>query len=189
MRHFIVPAVLLTAVVSCILRAAEPAKPDPGPRDGFVVSKMRVQEFKGTSYFFTTTQTTIAQMSPVVTKMMQDLGAAVGEHSVHVMGAPVFVYKGATGEMDKPFTLEVGFPVDSATKPVGEFKVRELEPMRCATVLFSGPMAQIGQAYQQVFPELFAAGLQPSGESREMHVYWEGLESPNNMVLIQIGLK
>ena len=66
--------------------------------------------------------------------------------------------------------------------------VRQLEPIRCASALFSGPIAQIGVAYSQIFPSIIQQGLTPSDEVREMHLYWEGAESRNNVVMIQAVL-
>ncbi|MGF7473518.1 hypothetical protein WFJ45_22205, partial [Salmonella enterica subsp. enterica serovar Minnesota] len=74
---------------------------------------------------------------------MEQLWNDVQQNQVQIVGSPVFVYNGATGEMDKPFELQVGFPVAGDTKPIGEAKVRELEKYRCATVLFSGAMNDI----------------------------------------------
>jgi effector-binding domain-containing protein len=91
--------------------------------------------------------------------------------------------------MDKPFELQIGFPVADGAKPEGEIKVRTLEDYRCATVLYSGSMRDIAQAYQRIFTQLPEAGLEYAGNSREMHLYWEGPESPNNIVLIQVGVK
>jgi hypothetical protein len=30
---------------------------------------------------------------------------------------------------------------------------------------------------------------EPTGESREVYLYWEGFDSPNNIVELQLGLK
>ena len=50
-------------------------------------------------------------------------------------------------------------------------------------------MDQQGQAYQKLIPALSAAGHKPTGEEREMCLYWEGVESSNNVFLMQIGIK
>ena len=163
--------------------ATEPATPDS------ITSEMHVQEFPACTYLYASQETTIAQMGPVIAEIMTRLGEAIQEGQVRVVGAPIFVYKGATGDMNKPFQLDIGFPVAEGTQGNDDLKVRTLDKYRCATVIYSGPVAQIGQAYQKVFTDLMEAGLKPSGDSREMHFYWESAESPNNVVLIQIGVQ
>jgi len=88
-----------------------------------------------------------------------------------------------------PFTLQVGFPVANATQPVGTYQVGKLDSMRSLTALYSGPVSKIGQAYGQIFTQLTALGEAPSDERRERYLYWEGPESPNNVIQIEIGLR
>jgi effector-binding domain-containing protein len=189
--RFIVPIVLLALLVTLGSAAStrQPAdKPNPDLPD-FVISDMRVQEFPPARYAYITQQTTLAQIAEAIGPAMEKFGEAIMQHEIQPMGAPVFVYKGATGEMDKPFELQVGFPVSDLTKAQGDMQVRELEKYRCATVLFSGSMQNIPQAYGKLFADIQQAGLQPSGDSREMHLYFESVESPNNIVLIMVGVK
>jgi len=172
--------------------AAPPAKPDPAagaPDEQFIVSKMRIQDFKPRNYLFAETTTTIAQIGPVVMEIIPKLEQAIKDGKVEVKGPAVFVFQGATADVNKPFTLQVGFLVADDTKDVGEFKVRQLDQFHCATVLFSGAVANVTQAYQQLYTDLFAAGLKPTGESREYYLYWESPESPNNVQLIQVGVE
>ena len=44
-------------------------------------------------------------------------------------------------------------------------------------------------AYEKLMPAVFAAKLTPVGESREVYLYFEGVDSPNNVVQLQIGVK
>jgi len=151
---------------------------------------MRLQDVKGCTFFYSATETTIPQLSNVIPPMMEGMYSAMKENQISPANAPVFVYQGITQDPSKPFQLEVGMPVQpDGAKAVGDFKVRELPTFHCATVIFSGPLARIPQAYQQLFGELFQAGLQPTGETREMFLYWEGPESPNNIELIMAGVK
>jgi hypothetical protein len=38
-------------------------------------------------------------------------------------------------------------------------------------------------------PAIAAAGLKPSGDMREMYLYWEGPESANNVIQVQMEVK
>ena len=73
------------------------------------------------------------------------------------------------------------------TEAQGDFKVRRLEPFKCATVLYGGPISSIPKAYEKVFGGL--GGATPTGETREYYFHFEGVESPNNVQLVAVGLK
>ncbi|MBC8107831.1 MAG: GyrI-like domain-containing protein [Anaerolineae bacterium] len=207
MRRFISPtvaAVLLAALTISFAVAQNPkdkqdpaaATPAPAPaaaavapaNDEPIVTKMRVQDYKETPYFYSSTETTLNQIGQVVPETLPKLFAAIKENNVEVTGPMIFVYHGATQDRDKPFKLEIGFTVAPGAKEAGDFKVRDLEPFHCASVIYSGPITQVGVAYQGLFTELFGAGLQPTGETREMYLYWESPESPNNVQVIMAGV-
>jgi len=167
---------------------AAPAAPAAPGNEEPIVTKMRVQDYKAETYFYIQTETTINQLSAVVPETLPKLFAAIKENSVDISGPMIFVYHGATQDRDKPFQLEIGFAVAPGSKEAGDFKVRELAAFHCASVIYSGPIAQVGLAYQGLFTELFGAGLQPTGETREMYLYWEAPESPNNVEVILAGV-
>ena len=169
---------------------AAPAAPVAPPDDNdMLISKMRLQDIKGCTYFFAATETTIPQLHTVIPSTMESLETATKEHQIEISGAPLLIYHGITQDMAKPFELEIGFPVKEGSKAAGDFKVREVPTFHCATVIYSGPVQRVGEAYQQLFMELMQAGMQPTGETREMYLYWEAPESPNNIELIMAGVK
>jgi effector-binding domain-containing protein len=183
---------LALVLLTCGIVLAGPTTKPVNPKDAgddFVVSKMRVQEFNPKTYLYAETQTTLAQIGPVVTDLIGKLKETMKDGKVQPAGPMIFVYQGATHDPNQQFTLQVGFPVAPETKDIGNFKVRQLEKFRAATVLFSGAIANVSSAYQQVFTDLYGANLQPTGETREYYLYWEAPESVNNVQLIQVGIK
>src|SRR5205814_254550 len=70
-----------------------------------------------------------------------------------------------------------------------EAKVREAEPFNSATFFYTGTVNDQGKAYEKLVPAMKAAGLVPTGEEREMCLYWEGVESGNNVFFMQVGIK
>jgi len=170
--------------------AAAPAKDaGAGQDEDFVVSKMRVQEFKPQTYLYFETETTLGQIGQVARTVVEKLHETIKEANVTVNGPTVFVYQGASADPNKPFTLQVGMCVAPGTKEVGDFKVRELSKFKAATVIYSGPVAQIPQAYQQLYGDLFQAQLEPTQEMRDYYLYFESTESPNNVQILQVGIK
>jgi effector-binding domain-containing protein len=171
--------------------AKDPAAKDPkaaADADEPLISRMRVQDYPAKHFAYMSTETTLTQISETVQDLMPKLQQAMKDAGAAPTGPGTFVYQGITQDPNKPFTLEIGFPVAEGTKEAGDMKVRTLEAFHCASVIYSGPISQVTQAYQQAFTDLFTAGLQPTGETREMYLYWEAIDSPNNIELIMVGV-
>ena len=165
-----------------------PRQTDPDQND-FVISPMRVQDMHPTNYIYTSFETTYAEMGEQIHQAMQGLAEGIKNGQVPVTGAPIFVYHGASMDPSKRFTLDVGFPVEEGAKEFGDFKLKKLDQFHCATVLYSGPVQQVSNAYQQLFADLMAAGHEPTDEIRESYLLWEDESSVNNVTLIEVGIK
>jgi len=150
---------------------------------------MHQQTIPAQDYIYGSAETTFEKLGDVVNKYIPLLAAGIQEGKIIQKGPAMFVYKGIGADMTKPFTLEVGWCVSDKAKDVGELKVRKTAEFKCATILYTGALANIGKAYEKLMPLVSAAGLQPSGESREMYLYFESPESVNNVVQIQMGVK
>jgi effector-binding domain-containing protein len=132
-------------------------------------------------------ETSLSEMGTTVGPILEELNRLVKEKKVTYAGCGVFVYFGASSDPTKKFKLQVSFAVADDTKPMGDFKVRRLEPFKCLTVLYGGPLASIARAYEKVFGNL--GGNTPTGETREYYLDWESVESPNNVELVAVGIK
>ena len=132
-------------------------------------------------------ETSLSEMGQDVGPILEELNKLVKEKKVVYDGCAVFVYQGASPDPTKKFKLQVSFAVAEDTKPQGEFKVRKLEPLKCVTVLYGGPVASVAKAYEKLYGGL--GNKTPTGESREYYLNWEGVESANNVELIAVGVK
>jgi effector-binding domain-containing protein len=177
--------------------AAEPAKrraeggPPATQPAAYLVTPMRVAQFKGSdSYCYVEAETTFADLKQTIDQLLPKIEAAMNSGRVQPQGGLIFVYQGATTDPSKSFRLQVGVPTRGAVgeAPDGAM-IRKLQPLRAASVIFSGELLDLPQAYQKLYAELFAAGLTPTGETRELYLYWEGPESNNNVVLILAAVK
>jgi effector-binding domain-containing protein len=150
---------------------------------------MRQQTIRGYTYLSATTQTSLATIQQVVGPMTEKLLKAMKENSISPHGPMIFTYHGVTGDPRTKFKLEIGMPVEEGTKAPEGLTVAKIEPFKCATALYTGAIDGIGPAYQKLIPEIFEAGLMPAMISREFYLYWEDVQSPNNVIQIQIGLQ
>jgi hypothetical protein len=147
-----------------------------------VVSPMRVRDLPASAFYHATVETTMA-------KIGQAVAEKAGEVERAHPGPLVVVTHGAGTDPDRPVLVEVGTVVPDGTEARDGFTVKKLEQFRCATVIYGGPMKGIAAAYARAYKDLFAAGLRPTGESRQITLQFEGEGSGNNVVLVQIGVK
>ncbi|MDB5320817.1 MAG: hypothetical protein JWN40_2448 [Phycisphaerales bacterium] len=171
--------------------AAPPAAPAAAAaKSGVTVGEMRIQDVPAMTFLYLPTETTFAKMGePVMQGFDKIFGSAV-EAKLLIARPTMLVYQGAPHyDPQKSFKLEFGIIVADDTQAIGDCKVRKTEAFHCATILYTGPVDQQGQAYQKLIPALKAAGHTPTGEEREMCLYWEGLESANNVFIMMIGIK
>jgi predicted transcriptional regulator YdeE len=157
-------------------------------QDDWTISPSRVIDAPAMTLFSITYETTFAQMNRVAGDI-DDLFKALASAGLKSEGRVVLIYKGAQQDRSKPFTLTVGVVVPAGTKPVAKYRVTDLPAFHCAATLFNGGLTSIGAAYQKHYTELFADGQQPTDESREVYLHWEGSESNNNVVWIQAGVR
>ena len=152
------------------------------------IGDVRIQNLKGYTYAYVSTQTTLNKIQDAISLLMPKMDAAIDSGALWPIGPVVFTYHGVTGQQGKPFTLDIGIIIkDKGTKPDG-FTIEQVAPEQCATLLYTGLMAQIGQAYGKLFGELGKRGLQATDVTREVYLYWEGMDSENNIVQIQAAL-
>lgn len=182
--------VALVAMVSVSALAQPAAAPAPKAPAEFLIGEMHVQSLPAIDYLHQSHKTTFAGMKDPIEKTLGAVAKGAKEGKAMMTGAALFIYKGIDPQdMAKEFTMEVGYIVDADAKPWGDLKVRKTEPCKCATILMVGSVQNIGKAYEKLMPQVMAAGLQPTGETREMYLYWEGMDSKNNITQIQVLVK
>jgi effector-binding domain-containing protein len=155
-----------------------------------VIGQMIVQTIPARHFVFGGIETDFQRMVTPVVQTLTDLAARGVEQKVGLRGPVVHYFYGAPHRMpDQPFKMETGHFVPAGTPAVGEFPVRELPEFKCATLLYVGRGAQIGDAWQALYRAVRAAGLTPTEEERELYLYFEGTDSPNNVVQVQVGVE
>ena len=163
--------------------------PTLGTPGATTIGEVRVQNFQAYSYAYVSGPTTIAKIQDAIALLMPKLDAAQDSGAIRPLGPVVFTYHNATMDPNTPITLDIGVIIkDTANKPAG-IQFAKVGPLHCATLLFCGPIAGIGDAYQKLFTEIAKRGLKPTAITREVYLYWEGADSANNLVQIQADLQ
>ena len=148
------------------------------------IGPMRLRELPAFGYLYVTRNTTLNTIGPTVDAKIAKLLAAMKANGIGPVGPPVLIYHNMTGDPNQKFDLDIGMEVaDSAVAPAG-YKLAHKAAAHCATVLFGGSVADLGQAYKELFTNLSTRDLIPTGETREYYLTWDGGQSPNNVIWI-----
>jgi effector-binding domain-containing protein len=198
MPRIVLAIVALIAGAACLCAgraAAQPPTPPAtqpqaqAPAGHGRVSDLIVKDVKEVpGFLFGSARTTLTTMPQVLGRTFSPIPAKARENHVALSGPAIFVYHGCTGDPVQPFSLDTGFVVEPGTPDLGELKVKKLPAFRAATAYYTGPVAGLGEAFGKLFAQLGAAGYTPTDETREIYYLWEGPESPNNVVELQVGI-
>lgn len=120
------------------------------------------------------------------TQMMED----VEQYGLQVVGPWMFIAYDLPTDGQQRFTSEFCLPIGNAETYAGDrFAVKALGSFPCACAEYSGKLDQLfAEGYQPLIREIVAAGLQFTGESREIYHRWAGANAPENRIEIQFGV-
>lgn len=192
--------VLMTLTGSLLAWAAKEGSARPGGAGANAdqaapqVGEPRVRTYPAVTYFSTSGETTLAGLPDHIPQAMPAVEKAVEEARGRIVGPPIFVYHGARQDPQAKFTVEIGFPVaEGATAPAsGRFKVKKLPAFRCVSLLYMGPISGLSGAYEKLAANTpggaGGAAAARADESRQMMLYWEGEDSPNNVLQVMVAL-
>jgi len=168
---------------------AEPAaQKQPAVKEGGEqFSTVHVRTLGEQPYFYAEIETSFQELGEAVVPILEELEKLEQGKKVTFTGTAVFVYHNAAMDPNAKFKLHVGFPVKEGTAGQGRFKVRKLAPFKCATLLYGGPLSSVGQAYEKLMGAV--GDRKRTAESREYYLHWEGMDSPNNVEMIAIGVE
>jgi effector-binding domain-containing protein len=173
---------LLLIFVSCFALPTRAADPAP-------LTELRVKETAERQYFCAKKELKLAQMGEFAHETIRQLVEKATDLKLAQTGPIIIIYFNFHGDPEQTFTAERGLPIHAdAAKNAGDFYVRKAPRFKCAAAIFQGPLSKIGDAWQSFAQTAMAKG-EPTGESRELYLYWEGENSPNNIVELQMGLK
>jgi effector-binding domain-containing protein len=183
-------AVVVAAVLLCGWLCTQPAIAQP-EKSLTTIGKMILQTIPERKYLSANIDdTNFARMGEPVVRTLTAIGEAAKENRILLHGPVLHYYYGAPHTaLNKPFKMETGFLFPERAEAVGEFKARTLPSYKCASILYVGPARQIGDAWQELYRSVRGQGLTPTNEERELYLYWEGADSLNNIVQVQVGVQ
>ena len=185
-------AIALVALVSLsasIVRAADAKDKDKAADDSLSVGETRTQKFKSFAYFHGSIKVSLLTFPFKMAALIPDLQKAMESAHVKPTGPMMLIYRGALDDSTAEYDIELGFPVPEKTAGDKEFKVRQVPAYDCMSVIYSGPLGGIMDAYEKLIPAAEDATGKEAGETRLMFLYVEGVASPNNVIHVSVGPK
>jgi len=177
---------LAAAVVMISLVGAVGVQPIPEPETVPHVGEMKVRKLEAMRYLHRSMKTSFPTMGQAVEEMMKAFNADTAAGKVPA-GQYIYTYEGV-GEGEQ-FTLKIGLAVKpGVTAPEGYLLTEEPEYL-CATVIYTGPTAGIGNTWGELLNGVQAEGYVAEGSGRDYYLYVEKPESPNNVVMLAVRIK
>ncbi len=155
------------------------------------VGEIRLRTMAPMTYVYVETETTFGKIGDAIGEAMPKITKAAQDGKFRLTAPFVLSYPEASAHItpEKPFKVQIGLKAEGDVVASGDVKIRSTPEFRAATVIYTGPPSGIGACYEKLIPAIRQMGLEPSGEDREFTFYWEGIDSPNNIVLVQVGVK
>lgn len=117
-------------------------------------------------------------------KMYETLGKLGLEESE----PSVFIYRGATSDMEKEFDFQIALVCNGQKEITGPYQFENLPELNCASYDYKGDISEIGKKYDAIYGELGSSGKIPGNEIREIYHNWVSESSPENEIEIQVQL-
>jgi effector-binding domain-containing protein len=158
---------------------------------GGEAGEVRLRTMAPITYVYVETETTFDKIGETIQETMPKITKAAQDGKFRLTAPFVMTYPNGIAQLtpDKPFKVQIGLKAEGDAAASGDVKVRTTQEFRAATVIYTGPPSAAAVSYEKLLPAMREMGLEPSGEVREFTFYWEGVESPNNIVLVQVGVK
>lgn len=151
---------------------------------------IRIQTLRGSDHFlYGEKETTTGELGQTIRSLIKPLQDARAEGKVQYASQLIVTMTDLAGIGPGSIKVRAGYLVRPDTTAPDGFTLGQLESQRAATTIFSGPPTGMRDAFVQLYQELAAAGLEPTGERRQMILYYEGPESENNVYLLQVLVK
>jgi effector-binding domain-containing protein len=166
-----------------------PSTQTTGEFSNITIGEMKVEDLQGFTYLHLKKMTTMNQIGRTITADIQNLIATAKANHIEHQGPLTIFMHGVSDSLNQPFELQVGFKVPPETVAPAGYEVSVVPTTKTAVVIYSGPMMQVRLAYGKLYSGVFGAGMSPTKNIRESVLYYEGIDSINNVLLAGVELE
>ncbi|MGA3067745.1 MAG: GyrI-like domain-containing protein [Tepidisphaeraceae bacterium] len=153
------------------------------------VGSVRELNLKGFNYLYVERQVTRATIADVGKTEIPKLFQAIGVAHIQTRGPVIFIFPDHPADPNASFNVEMGVGVVGNVVAPNGYELTQLPEADCQTVLYGGPMTMVGRAFEGLMPEGSDGGATPTSEIRIYMLYYEDVESPNDVALVALVMK
>lgn len=134
------------------------------------------------------TKTTLRQVGQISNEHLPKMYEFIGKQGMGEIEPTVFIYDGASEDMDKEFELEIALVTGRNGESNGEYQFDSIPEIKCASYDYQGKISGIAAKYDEIFQDLMKKNIKPGKIVREVYHNWVDEESPENKIEIQVEL-
>lgn len=133
---------------------------------------------------------TIPEIAALGAELCPLMEQDAARHGLAVNGPWTFVSHGLPQDGRTAFKVAFCLPVSGGDAYDGAYALKRLEPIRCASRLYTGPLGTLfSDGYGPLVQAAQDAGHAFTGESREVYHRWSGADAVDNVIEIQFALR
>ena len=133
---------------------------------------------------------TIPEISAVSAELCPTMAEDAEQHGLVIKGPWTFVSHNLPRDEHTAFRIEFCLPVSAGGSYRGNYTLKSLEPILCASGQHNGALRSLfSDGYGPLLRAINTAGHALSGESREVYHRWRGPDAADNQIEIQFGLR
>lgn len=108
---------------------------------------------------------------------------------LEITGNLMFIYNGVDGNPDKELIIDIALPVKQSMDYSGKHTIRQLPAFESFDAVYTGNMQDLGAlGYEPMMQAMSEQRINITDVCREIYNVWEGPESVNNEIVLQIGV-
>ena len=187
MRILIV-STLIVFLFALGLATAQDTPPSPQsvpPSD--LTASFHVTDLEATTLVYQTFRLKPEEFAVKGRSIIETMQSDMVKARIGVAGGPIIIYT-QSPRAGQAMDVQVGFPVPASTAPPVGYAVRQLQAGPSAVMLYMGSTNGLGDAIQGFYDRLREAGRTPGHELRIRSLFWQGEDSGNNVVMIDLPL-
>jgi effector-binding domain-containing protein len=147
-----------------------------------------IKQVKPINFIFFRTETTIGELANFLS-VATELFKEAFEKNLLVTGPVHWHYLGFTGDVKKPFTLEISLPVSEVLADYdGRFHFKRTETFHCVSIVHEGNWLEIPKGYDKLIQFAAKRNLEPVGVNRELYINADFNDPEANITELQMGV-
>ncbi len=149
---------------------------------------MDVKSIHPINFLYFRVETRVSELSRFL-PVAQDLFREAAQQNIPVTGPVHWHYYGFTGDVNKPFQLEVAIPVGEIPDEYdGRFHFKRTESFKCVIVRHEGNWLDLPATYDKAMEFMKQNKLTPSAVNREVYINADFRYPESNITEVQIGI-